>query len=85
MIFANRYQEAYEAVRKAGAADIGIGIADTGSDAMYSSDSHLPRAIQSWLRSADHLFYAWHCYSCNATRSVENAVAIAKLWCDAKQ
>ena len=76
------YQESYEAVRAAGADDIGIGVADTGSGAVYASDDHLPSKTKAWLRSTDHLFYAWHCYSsiCNETTSIRNALALSTAW-----
>ena len=80
--FVRRYQESYEAVRVAGAADIGIGVADTGSAAIYASDDHLPSKTKAWLRSADYLFYAWHCYAsiCNLTTSIRNARALSTAW-----
>ena len=75
------YKASYDAVREI-APDLGIGVADTGSDVVSASDERLSKDIRAWLHDPNttHLFYAFHCYSCKLPATVQNAVKLASLW-----
>ena len=73
------YKACYDAVRSV-APDIAIGVADVGSDALWSSDAAYPKDVKAWLRNATHLFYAFHCYGCKPSETVSNAVKLSTLW-----
>merc|ERR1712185_153917 len=75
------YKACYDAIREV-APDLAVGVADTGSDVLFSNDLYLPADVRAWLRdnSTTHLFYAWHCYGCDAATSARNAVALSAHW-----
>lgn len=74
------YQQCYTKVRGV-APDLALGLADSGSDAVYTGNERLPASTRAWLRSntTTHLFYAFHCYGCKLDTSVANAVKLSQL------
>jgi hypothetical protein len=76
------YRACYDEVRALGAADLALGVANTGSEALYASDGFLPADVRAWLRNASGLFYAFHAYVSPALAPfiVDRAVKLGKLW-----
>jgi len=75
------WEAAYNAI-KAEVPDMAVSVQDTGEAAMKMGNTDLSAHTVSWLKSAPHLFYAFHWYTepDTAEEAVQNAMTLSQSW-----